>query len=372
MNERRREPNSSVLAQKGAADDVPQSQAEPGTINDTGYLSGDPTDPGFWGESLGPDSTNWPAPVVDPEPEVARRSMVWRVRGLIRTIRPHQWVKNVFVLAPVVFATKLFDLPMLTRATVAFAAFCLLAGAVYTINDLADVSADRLHPVKRHRPIASGRVPENVARLFAYFLVVASLGAGYLVSPWFALVAAGYFMLNVAYTMKLKHIAYVDVSCIAAGFVLRVLGGGFATRISVSWYLFACTALLALFLGFGKRRHELTTASARAGKQRVALEGYTKRGLDVALAVTSLATVSTYLIYTLDRNTRAFFHASTLWPTTIFVVLGVLRFLHIVRFRPRAESPTQEMLSDGPFVGILLLWVFTVAWLVYHLQPTGQ
>ncbi|HXS17847.1 MAG TPA: decaprenyl-phosphate phosphoribosyltransferase, partial [Polyangiaceae bacterium] len=139
-----------------------------------------------------------------------------------------------------------------------------------------------------------------------------------------------------------------------------------------SLYLFVCTALLALFLGFGKRRHELTTASARAGKQRLALEGYTKRGLDVALAVTSLATVSTYLIYTLDPSTQTFFRATTLWPTTVFVVLGVLRFLHIVRFRPRAESPTQEMLSDGPFVGILLLWVFTVAWLVYHLQPAGQ
>lgn len=311
--------------------------------------------------------SSWPAPEVDVE--TARASMVWRVRGLIRTIRPHQWVKNVFVLAPVVFATKVFDTVMLTRAGVAFAAFCLLAGAVYTINDLADVEADRIHPVKRHRPIASGRVPEGVARIFAAALVLTSLVVGYLISPWFALVAASYFALNVAYTMRLKHVAYVDVSCIAAGFVLRVLGGGFATRIQVSWYLLLCTALLALFLGFGKRRHELTTASARAGKQRVALEGYTQSGLDVALVVTSIATTATYLSYSLDSRTLSFFRMNTLWPTTLFVVLGMGRFVHIVRNRPKAESPTQEMLSDGPMVGIVLLWIAVVIWLVYHLQP---
>src|SRR5690606_16248838 len=135
------------------------------------------------------------------------------------------------------------------------------------------------------------------------------------------------------------------------------------------WYLFVCTALLALFLGFGKRRHELTTASAKAGKQRTALEGYSKRGLDVALTVTAVLTTATYLRYTTDPATLAFFKAETLWPTTLFVVVGVWRFLHIVRYRPRAESPTQEMISDGPMVGIVLLWVVVVGWLVYHLQP---
>lgn len=330
----------------------------------------DPSNPNFWegpnSSDFGPPS--WPSP--PPATESEQGTLVWRVRGFIRTIRPHQWVKNVFVLAPLVFATKLFDLELLTRAAIAFFSFCLLAGAVYTINDLADVEADRLHPVKRHRPIASRRVPEGVARWFAYILVGISLAAGYAVSPWFALVAVAYFGLNVAYTMRLKHVAYVDVACISAGFVLRVLAGGVATRIEVSWYLFVCTALLALFLGFGKRRHELTTASAKAGKQRVALEGYSKRGLDLALSVTSVLTVGTYLIYTLDESTRQFFRTGTLWPTTLFVILGIARFLHIVRHRPKAESPTQEMLSDGPMVGIVFLWIVVVGWLVYHLQPS--
>jgi len=330
----------------------------------------DPASASFWEAPEGEEAAiSWPAPEVVKKEEEG--SLIWRTRGLIRTIRPHQWVKNIFVLAPVVFATKVFDPVLLTNAGIAFFAFCLLAGAVYTINDLADVEADRLHPVKRNRPIASGRVPESVARVFAYFLVAISLVGGYFVEPLFSVVAAGYFALNVAYTMKLKHVAYLDVACISAGFVLRVLGGGFATGIEVSWYLFACTALLALFLGFGKRGHELTTASAKAGKQRVALEGYSKRGLDLALTLTAVLTVGTYLTYTLDPETLRFFKARTLWPTTLFVVLGVWRFLHIVRHRPKAESPTQEMLSDGPMVGIVLLWIGVVGFLVYHLQPTG-
>lgn len=318
-------------------------------------------------ETPPPLSASWPVPpeVEPPESGV----LIWRLRGLIRMTRPHQWVKNVFVLAPVVFARSVFDVGMLVRAAIAFFAFCLLAGAVYTMNDLADLDADRMHPVKRFRPIASGRVPVPWAKNFAYLLVIVSLSAGLLTSAAFAAVLAAYFILNIAYTMRLKHVAYVDVGCISLGFVLRVLGGGLATRISVSWYLFACTALLALFLGFGKRRHELTTAQARAGKQRVALESYSEKGLDLALTLTALSTVATYLSYTLDKSTAEFFGTHILWPSTLFVVLGVMRFLHIVRNRPRAESPTQEMLSDGPMVATVLLWIGAVFWLVYKLKP---
>lgn len=314
-----------------------------------------------------PPPDSWPAPSLR-TPE--RQTVTWRALGLLRTMRPHQWIKNVFVLAPVVFAKSIFDTVMLLRAGAAFAVFCLLAGAVYTFNDLADADADRLHPVKRIRPIASGRVPERAAWMFARGLVVVSLVAAFFITPWFALIAAAYFALNVAYTMKLKHVAYLDVGCIAAGFVLRVLGGGVATRIEVSWYLFVCTALLALFLGFGKRRHELTTAQARAARQRLALESYTEKGLDRALAMTAVSTTLVYLIYTLDPQTRTFFRDDNLWATTFLVLLGVLRFVHIVKNRPKAESPTQEMLSDGPMVAIVLIWIGLVLWLVYNLHPS--
>jgi len=310
-----------------------------------------------------------PRPSSAPLPH-GNGSLLWRLGGVIRTVRPHQWVKNVFVLAPVVFAKEIFEPLLLTRAAVAFGVFCLLAGAIYTINDLADVEADRQHPVKRSRPIASGRVPLPVARGLAVVLVAGALGGAAMTGLPVLMVAAGYFVLNVAYSMKLKHVAYLDVGCIATGFVLRVVGGGFATKIHVSTYLLICTALLALFLGFGKRRHELAAAENRAAQQRLALESYTQGGLDVALVVTALATVATYLAYTLDAHTRAFFRTDWLWISTVFVILGVLRFVHLVRSRPRAESPTQEMLKDGPFVLIVLSWGILVMWVVYNLRPS--
>ncbi len=323
-------------------------------------------------------SESEPAPPPSPPPVSVggiepRKSggFVWRMSGVVKTVRPHQWVKNAFVLAPVVFAKEIFDPLLLWRAGAAFLCFCLLAGAVYTMNDLADVEADRQHPVKRFRPIASGRVPVPVARALAISLVTGALaGAAFRSVPFFV-VAASYFGLNIAYSFRLKQIAYLDVGCIAGGFVLRVLGGGYATQLEVSHYLLACTLLLALFLGFGKQRHELALAAA-GGKTRQALESYSPRGLDIALWSTALATVGTYLAYTLDARTQEFFKTEWLWPSTLFVVLGMWRFLYLMRSRPRSESPTQEMLKDGPMVGIVLIWVVLVMWLVYHLQPGAR
>ncbi len=297
--------------------------------------------------------------------------IIWRIGGVVRTVRPHQWVKNVFVLAPVVFAKEVFDAKLLENATSAFFVFCLLAGAVYAMNDLADIEADRKHPVKRYRPIASGRVAPAVARALAAVLVLGSLVWAYKLQPAFAVVAAVYFAQNVAYSFKLKHVAYLDVGFIAAGFVLRVMGGGYATQTAVSSYLLLCTLLLALFLGFGKRRHELSAAAGKAALQRAALEQYSERGLDLALALTGLATVATYLVYTLDPRTEAFFHTAHLWWSSAFVLLGVGRFLQLVKSRPKSESPTQEMLHDGPFVAIVLFWVVLVMWVVYRLKPGG-
>lgn len=309
----------------------------------------------------------------------ARRSVV---KGLIKTIRPHQWVKNVFVAAPMVFHKDLLGTaasgdPMLNlkvagKAMLATAVFCLLAGAVYTINDLVDVEADRVHPVKRFRPIASGAVPEGIAKAFAALLVCVSLGFAFLKLNWaFAAVAGLYFVENIAYSFKLKKVAFLDVGLIAFGFVLRVVAGGLATDTSVSWYMLACTALLALFLGFGKRRHELE--GEHAGKQRAALEAYSKGSLTVALAVTGVATAGTYLAYTLDRTTQAFFQTDKLWLTAPFTLFGIVRFLFLVSGRAgrgrKAESPTQEMLSDVPFVLNLVAWVVAVFAIVYRLRP---
>jgi 4-hydroxybenzoate polyprenyltransferase len=287
---------------------------------------------------------------------------------MVRTLRPHQWVKNLFVLAPVVFAKHLTHPSVIKSAIGAFAVFCLLAGAVYTLNDLVDVTADRAHPVKRYRPIASGRVPIPVAKAMAVGLVTIALVGSWLGPPLFTAVVLAYFAQNVAYSFRLKNIAYVDVGCIALGFVLRVLAGGFATKTPISGFMVACTALLALFLGFGKRRHEL--AGANASRQRVALGAYSPRALTIALAITGSASIATYLAYTLDHATQRVFDNPYLWITTIHPLFGVIRFLQLVASRPKAESPTQEMLRDTPFVLNLVMWTLEVLVIVYRLRPS--
>lgn len=294
---------------------------------------------------------------------------MWRALGALKTMRPHQWVKNVFVLAPVFFAKDFFHTDLLVRAFGAFGVFCLLASAVYTINDLVDVEADRVHPVKRFRPIPSGRLPTRAAQILAVVLVIVSLAGAAIGPAGFLATTAGYFVLNLAYSFKLKKIAYIDVSCIAAGFVLRVVGGGFAAGIHVSWYLLACTALLALFLGFGKRRHELAQSARKAKKTRAALDAYTSKALNIALGLTATATVVTYAAYTLDPKTEEFFQTEWLWLTTPFTVFGVVRFLQLMAGRPKAESPTQEMLRDTLFVLNLVVWAIVAFAIVYRLRP---
>jgi 4-hydroxybenzoate polyprenyltransferase len=306
------------------------------------------------------------------------------VKGLIKTIRPHQWVKNLFVMAPIVFHKDLFgktaegdptlNLKVSGKAFLATAVFCLLAGAVYTINDLVDVEADRVHPVKRFRPIPSGTVPLGMAKAFALALVLVALGIGGLrLNMAFTAVAALYFVENIAYSFKLKKVAFLDVGLIAFGFVLRVVAGGFATDTKVSLYMLACTALLALFLGFGKRRHELE--GEHAGKQRAALEAYSKGSLTVALAITGIATAVTYVAYTIDKETERFFQSDKLWLTVPFTLFGIVRFLFLVSGRAgrgrKAESPTQEMLSDVPFVLNLVLWMIAIVAIIYRLRPAG-
>lgn len=312
------------------------------------------------------DGIATPASPRSPAPPPATLSSV--ARGMLRTIRPHQWVKNLFVLAPVVFAKNLTHPSIITSALGAFAVFCLLAGAVYTLNDLVDVEADRVHPVKRNRPIASGQVPVAVAKVMVVVLVLVALGGASLGPPAFVAVAALYFVQNIAYSFWLKKVAYLDVGFIALGFVLRVVAGGLATRTTLSWFMIACTALLALFLGFGKRRHELT--GANAAKQRAALEAYTPRALTVALAITGAATIGTYLAYTLDHDTQRFFQSDWLWLTTIHPLYGVIRFLQLVGSDTKSESPTQEILRDTPFMMNMVVWVIEVVVIVYRLRPS--
>jgi 4-hydroxybenzoate polyprenyltransferase len=279
-------------------------------------------------------------------------------------MRPHQWVKNLFVIAPLVFAKGLMNEAMVLRTLAGFALFCLAASSIYVLNDLADVEADRAHPKKSSRPIASGRVPVPVARAATIGLVAASVSGALLVNLAFAAVVVGYLVLNVAYTFRLKRVAYVDVLCITSGFELRVLGGTFAAEVHPTAYLLLVTFLLATFLGLGKRMHELIQG-ANATKQRTVLQHYDPTTLRFLLHLFGVTTVGTYLVYTLDAHTRSFFGTEYLALTTPFALFGVVRFLRLVQHRPNSESPTEEMLRDKPFLANLAAFVLVVVGLIY-------
>jgi len=288
--------------------------------------------------------------------------------AIIKTLRPRQWVKNSFVVAPLVFSKHLFDIDFALQSAAAAAAFCGLSGAVYCFNDLRDVDEDRRHPVKKNRPIASGALPESTALVVAIALAVVSLAGCALLSLPLAGVGAGYLAINLAYSLHLKQIAWLDVSLIAAGFLLRVIGGGLAIDVPPSVWLLACTALLSMLLGFGKRAHELKiSGDAGSGRAttRAALAGYSLPVLTGSMVVLGLATCTTYALYTRDPHTLEYFGSRNLVWTTPFCVLGIARFMQLALVSPRLSSPTDAMLRDAPFLVNLLAWAGTVLAIIY-------
>lgn len=292
--------------------------------------------------------------------------------GLIKSLRPKQWVKNLFVLAPVVFAKDLFHEPVLLRALAAVAAFSMLSGAVYTINDLVDVEDDRRHPTKRLRPVASGEVPESVAKVASLVLVVGAVAGAFIIDLGVGGAALAYVTLNLAYSLRLKQVAYLDVVCIAAGFVLRVVAGSYAVStpahpVSPSLYLLLSTAFLSLFQGFGKRAHELSVNEARA---RSALRSYDPKTLRALLWTFALLTVGVYLAWTLDPPAQLVPAKRYLWITTGLVLIAMTRFVKLLRSKD-GESPTDAMLRDVPFVLTVLGWALLVVTIIYELRPSG-
>lgn len=284
--------------------------------------------------------------------------------GLVRTMRPRQWVKNLFVLLPVVFAKVMLDADKVAKGLAAFACFCAVSSAVYVLNDLHDLEADRAHPKKRERPLAAGIVPERAAWVAFVLLGAGSIACAALVHWEVAALLAAYLALNVAYTLRLKRVAYVDVLCIAAGFELRLLAGGFAVAVPASKYLVVVTLSLASFLGFGKRMHELLQGES-AQKQRAVLQHYRVEPLRILLVVSGVVTVIVYAMATIDSHNLVFFGTTHLVYTTPFTAVGIGRFMYLVTNRPEAESPTEEMLRDGPFLVNIAVWFVAILAIIY-------
>jgi 4-hydroxybenzoate polyprenyltransferase len=290
----------------------------------------------------------------------------WRLPGaLVRSLRPAQWTKNLFVLAPLVFGKELDDPEALARAAAAFGAFCAASSAAYLINDLRDREEDRRHPLKRRRPIASGALPVPAAvGAAAVLLALAALLAAPLGVGVLALVA-GYTLLNVLYSVALKHVVILDVMVVAVGFVLRVLVGGLAVRVEVSSWLLLCTIFLALFLAFSKRRHEIVLLTEAAAGQRRVLDHYSPAFLDQMINVVTASAVVCYALYAISPETAARFDSRWLVYTVPLVLFGIFRYLYLIYQSPEERNPTEAILTDPPFLINLALWGLAVVWIVY-------
>ena len=284
---------------------------------------------------------------------------------LLRAMRPHQWVKNLFVLTPLIFARQMTRLDKLGLALLALALFCALSGAVYLLNDIFDRERDRRHPVKRHRPIASGRLPVRTATIAFVLVLLVVLGVSLAVSPLLCAVAGGYFAWNVAYSAVLKRVVFVDLVAIAGGFILRILAGAVAIDVRVSIWLVLCTFLLALFLGMGKRKHELLTSGEDAPRRRAVLARYRLPHLNMALNLTSAVTTFVYLLYTTSERTIAEFGTRNLLFTVPFIVFGLVRYMQILETHREEDSPTDYITKDAPFLVNLGLWGVVVTLIIY-------
>ena len=280
-------------------------------------------------------------------------------------MRPAQWAKNLFVLAPLVFGDLLLNERAALRALLALLAFCCASSAVYLINDLRDREEDRRHPLKCRRPLAAGTlgVPAAVTAVIA--LIAAALALAVWLGLPFSTILGAYLLLNVLYTLWFKHMVILDVMSISLGFVLRVEAGAQATGVEVSRWLFLCTTFLALFLAFSKRRHEITLLAGAASGQRPVLDHYSPAFLDQMINVVTASSVVAYALYAVSPETVQKYHTQDLVYTIPLVLYGIFRYLYLMYQRPGERNPTEAILRDPPFLINIVLWGLAVLWIVY-------
>ena len=284
--------------------------------------------------------------------------------GLLKTMRPRQWTKNVFIFAALVFDKKLFQWDHLTRTALGFVLLCLISGAVYIINDLADAEKDRQHPEKRHRPLASGQLKPGIAIVSAIAIPFIVLPLGALLHPLFSGFLLLYLLIQLAYSLWLKHIVIVDVMIVASGFLIRVASGVFlvdAERFSP--WLYICMTLLALLIGFGKRRHELVLLQESANAHRKSLQEYNLPLLDHVISIVTASTLVAYAFYTFSAPNLP--PNYTMMLTIPFVLYGIFRYLYLIHVKGMGGAPEEIALSDRPLQATFVLWGLSVIVVMY-------
>lgn len=284
---------------------------------------------------------------------------------LWESFRPKQWVKNLFLFAALIFSVSLKQPILVLKTAIGFVLFCCLSSSIYLINDLVDLEKDKRHPHKSKRPLPSGRLKKSLARQTSVLLAIVALSGAFLLSPNFGIVALAYFVLFCVYSFKLKEIVILDVMTIAVGFVLRVVAGGLIIDVEISHWLLICTILLALFLAFSKRRHELVILDKEATNHRSILSEYSPYFLDQMIAVVTASTVTAYSLYTMSKETIEKFHTDNLILTVPFVLYGIFRYLYLVHQKQEGGNPTKALLTDRPLIFNTLLWLITSIIIIY-------
>jgi len=287
------------------------------------------------------------------------------VSSILQLMRPQQYIKNLFIFLPLFFALKITDGVLLLNAFIAFVAFSLTASAIYTLNDYHDAEEDRLHPKKKNRPIASGAISNRVALIVMAVLFVTGFSVMALLSLEAAAILGGYVLLNIAYSLRLKHIAIIDITIIAVGFVLRLFIGSVVTGIPLSMWIVIMTFLLALFMALAKRRDDVLIFLDTGKKMRKVIDGYNLQFLDTAMAIMASVVIVAYIIYTVSPEVTGRLETHNLYLTGLFVIIGIMRYLQITFLDQESGSPTKIVMSDRFMQLVLIGWVITFAWILY-------
>ena len=280
-------------------------------------------------------------------------------------MRPHQYVKNFFIFLPLFFALKITEIDLLTDASIAFIAVSLVTSAIYTLNDYLDVEDDRLHPKKKNRPLASGAIRKSQAIGIMLVLFIAGLAMMTILSLYASAIVVTYIIMNVAYSFYLKHIAIIDITIIAIGFVLRLFIGSAVTGTPLSMWIVIMTFLLALFIALAKRRDDVLIFQNTGKKMRKVVNGYNLQFLDTAIAIMASVVIVAYINYTTSKEVIQKVHSEYLYLTALFVILGIMRYLKIVFVLKNSGSPTQIVLKDHFMQLILVGWILSFVWILY-------
>ena len=283
---------------------------------------------------------------------------------LLRLMRPHQWVKNTFVLTGLLFGHAWHDAALVTQVLFAFAAFCLVSSTDYVINDIVDIEQDRHHPKKRKRPLPAGKVSVSSAAFFAVLLGATGFALAYFASPTVVYILLAYAIMNLAYSLRLKHVVILDVFIIATGFMLRILAGTLGVGIPPSQWLLLCGLMVTLFLGFSKRRAEIIALTADKSAHRKVLEEYSPVLLDKMIVVTAAGLIMSYSLYTMNPDTIRIHGTANLIYTVPFVIYGVFRYIYMLHQQKSGGDPSSDIVRDPHMIAVLAAWLLTTVLLI--------